>query len=139
MGLGNLCATIGIAAIFANKISQEKPHFQTWHGLIGIFTYVYGIVQSLGGTSLMLGYVLPGISVGRMKAYHATSGMLLFSLMCFSLWLSMWSNWFCRMVTGTSWYACLACPMVMSLVVMTQVTRAYLPPSQPHSRPKKKQ
>ena len=130
MGLGNLCATVGIAAIYANKNARGVSHFQSWHGFMGIITYVYGLVQSVGGSSLMLGYPLPGVTFGRQKAYHATSGMLLFFLMCMSLWLSMWSNWFTSEVTGTSWYACMACPMVMSLVIMTQVTRAYLPPSQ---------
>lgn len=127
MGIGNVCATVGILAIYTHKEDVGKQHIKTWHGLIGYGTWAYGLLQSCGGTSLILGWIPKGVTPYRMKAYHATSGLVCFSLMCFSLWLGMWSNWFVRTVTGTSWYACLACPMIMSLIVMNQVTQAYLP------------
>jgi len=123
--IGNTCALLGLAAIYINKNNNSKGHFTTWHGLIGIITVVYAVLQSVGGSSLMLGILPPGITIGRMKAYHATSGLFLFALMCASLILGMFSTWFASVVDGTSWYACIVCPMVMALVISNQVTNAY--------------
>lgn len=136
MVLGVICATLGFLAIYVNKDRRNSPHFTTWHGKIGLVTFAYAAMQCCAGTMLLYPQVLPkSIKLGQMKAYHATSGLFLMTLANISLFLGMWSKWFTDTVTGTSWYACLACPMVFALVIMKQVSEAYLPkPSGPRTK-----
>ena len=63
----------------------------------------------------------------QMKQMHATSGLILYTLVSASLVLGMFSTWFTKNVTGTSWYMCIACPMILVLVAMQQITSHYLP------------
>ena len=135
MLLGIACALLGFLAIYTNKNRRGAPHFTTWHGKVGLGTIIYAVLQCCAGTLLLYPYVLPkSLKLGQMKAYHATSGLFLTTLTNISLALGMWSGWFTTNVTGTSWYACLVCPMVIALVVMKQVSEAYLPnPSGPRA------
>ena len=63
----------------------------------------------------------------QVKQMHATSGLILYTLVSTSLVLGMFSTWFTKNVTGTSWYMCIACPMILVLVAMQQITSHYLP------------
>ena len=63
----------------------------------------------------------------QVKQMHATSGLILYTLASISLVLGMFTTWFTKNVTGTSWYMCVACPMILVLVAMQQITSHYLP------------
>ena len=63
----------------------------------------------------------------QVKQMHATSGLILYILVSTSLVLGMFSTWFTKNVTGTSWYMCIACPIILVLVAMQQITSHYLP------------
>ncbi|CAD5115551.1 DgyrCDS4515 [Dimorphilus gyrociliatus] len=127
--LGVTCAWLAFLAIYTNKNNNNKAHFTTWHGLIGFIALLYMTAQSCGGNLLIYTSLLSktGIKWKDMKMYHATSGFVLYVLICGTMVLGMFSNWFVKTVTGTSWYACLACPAILSLVVMQQVTQNNLP------------
>lgn len=133
MLLALACMIGGYLAIVINKDINGKLHLTSWHGLIGFITIMYTCVQAFGGLFQIWGWLrdlLPrSFTLGRLKGYHATSGLTLYMLACISLFLGMQSNWFVANVTGTSWYACAACPMVLLLIVSNQVTSAYLPKS----------
>ncbi|KAM8931185.1 transmembrane reductase CYB561D2 [Pelodytes ibericus] len=124
--LSMLCALLGLGIIYINKVLQEKQHFSTWHGLLGGLTVLWAVVQSLGGVSLLYPKVLQRWTLATRKLYHATAGLLGYLLGCASLLLGMCSLWFSANVTGLSWYICALCPILTGLVVMNQVSNAYL-------------
>ncbi|KAL0160652.1 hypothetical protein M9458_044377, partial [Cirrhinus mrigala] len=111
-GLCVCCATAGLAAIVYNKNLNEKPHFTTWHGLIGVLT-------SVGGLPLLYPKLAKGWSLAKLKRYHATSGLLTYLLGSLSLFLGLCSAWFSSSVNGYGWYLAVLCPVL-------QVTNAYM-------------
>ena len=119
-------AVAGVFFIWYNKELNGKPHMTTWHGTLGYITVAGMLGGSVGGTlakypDLGKNYVRPA----DMKLYHATAGLIIFCLGCGTLVLGMYSDWFVKNVTGTSWYMCYACPCILALAVMTQITTSY--------------
>ena len=84
-------------------------------------------MQSVGGVCVKYYKLLKGMTLAQLKLYHATSGLVAYTLVCASLWLGMCSNWFTSTVTGTSWYACMGSVSILALAVMNQITSRYLP------------
>ncbi|XP_053577087.1 transmembrane reductase CYB561D2 [Bombina bombina] len=124
--LSVICAVIGLVIIYSNKVLHEKPHFSTWHGLIGALTLSWALLQSVGGLTLMYPKLIQRWNLATRKLYHATAGLLGYLLGCTSLLLGMCSVWFSAHVTGISWYLCIMCPILTGLVIMNQVSNAYL-------------
>ncbi|XP_078000951.1 transmembrane reductase CYB561D2-like [Glandiceps talaboti] len=123
-----VCALGGFGCIFLNKSKMGKSHFTSWHGLLGVTTVTYACMQCLAGTLLLYPKVVSQmVKLADMKLYHATSGLLMFSLACASLVLGLFSNWFVSVASDAVWYISLSCPAMLALVVMNQVTQAYLP------------
>ncbi|KAF4097513.1 transmembrane reductase CYB561D2 [Onychostoma macrolepis] len=125
-GLCVCCATAGLAAIFYNKHLHDKPHFSTWHGAVGVLTVAVVGLQSLGGLPLLYPKLARGWSLAKLKRYHATSGLLAYLLGSLSLFLGLCSAWFCGSVSGSGWYLAVLCPVLSALVIMSQVTNAYM-------------
>ena len=121
------CALGGVAAIYYNKELNGKPHFTTWHGLLGICSVGYVAIQAVAGVFLLYPKLARGLTLAQMKMYHATSGLLTFMLVSGSLVLGMYSTWFTSRVDGVAWYACIACPQILLLAIMVQITNAYAP------------
>ncbi|XP_075688044.1 transmembrane reductase CYB561D2 [Rhinoderma darwinii] len=124
--LSVLCAILGLGIIYYNKSLHGKPHFSTWHGLLGLLTVLWALIQNVGGITLLYPKLAQRWALSTRKLYHATSGLLLYLLGCASLFLGMSSLWFSANVTGSSWYLCVLCPVLTGLVVMNQVSNAYL-------------
>lgn len=124
--LSSLCAILGLGFIYYNKIVHGKPHFSTWHGLVGLLTVLWALIQNVGGITLLYPKLMQRWTLSTRKLYHATSGLLGYLLGCTSLFLGMCSLWFNASVTGASWYLCALCPLLTGLVVMNQVSNAYL-------------
>ncbi|XP_022101189.1 cytochrome b561 domain-containing protein 2-like [Acanthaster planci] len=125
-----LCALAGLAIIVVNKERYGKPHFTSWHGLCGICTVVYTCLQATAGSTLLYPKLTAGLAKpADLKLYHATSGLVLFTLACTTLTLGLFTNWFWSTAHGTAWYFCIATVAWLSLVIMNQVTQAYLPKS----------
>lgn len=127
-----LCTLGGFSVIYYNKELNNKPHFQSWHGLVGVITVSYICLQVFGGVWIKKHNWTKKIINSRLadlKLYHATSGLLAFTLISISLLLAMWTDWFSGITTGTTWYACLACLSCMAMTVMIQITNEYLPQS----------
>lgn len=120
------CATVGLCAIVYNKNLNDKPHFTSWHGLIGVITVAVVGLQSLGGLPLLYPKLAKGWSLAKLKRYHATSGLLTYLLGSVSLFLGLCSLWFSSSVSGYVWYLSVLCPVLCALVVMSQVTNAYM-------------
>ncbi|XP_003217609.1 transmembrane reductase CYB561D2 [Anolis carolinensis] len=120
------CAILGLAIISYNKYLNGKDHFVTWHGQTGLLTVFYASMQCMGGVALLYPKLMKNWTLGKLKLYHATSGLIGYLLGCASLMLGMSSLWFTAAVTGVSWYLSILCPILTSLVVMNQVSNAYL-------------
>uniref|UniRef100_A0A493T928 ascorbate ferrireductase (transmembrane) n=1 Tax=Anas platyrhynchos platyrhynchos TaxID=8840 RepID=A0A493T928_ANAPP len=124
--LALLCALLGLALVAYHKELQGKGHFHTWHGRAGLLAVLYASGQSLGGLLLLYPKLARGWPPGKLRLYHATAGLVGYLLGCASLVLGMCSLWFTAAVSGAAWYLAVLCPLLSSLVVMNQVSNAYL-------------
>ncbi|KAM7422647.1 hypothetical protein PAMA_010611 [Pampus argenteus] len=119
------CAVLGLAAISYNKHLNGKPHFTSWHGLLGLLTVCAVVVQSLAAVPLIYHSLAKGWSLAKLKRYHAASGLVTFLLGSASLLLGLRSAWFTASVSEYTWYLSALCPAFCALVVMNQVSSAY--------------
>ncbi|KAL8567462.1 hypothetical protein ACOMHN_010053 [Nucella lapillus] len=132
--LAAVCALGGLAAIFQVKENKQKVHFATWHGLLGLITVGYSLMQLLGGASVKyypLSSRLISMRLADLKMTHAVSGVAAFTLATATLTLALYSDWVCARVRGMAWYACCTAVAWMGLVVINQVTTAYAPRFKP--------
>ncbi|XP_061687604.1 transmembrane reductase CYB561D2 [Syngnathoides biaculeatus] len=120
------CAALGLAAIFYNKHLHGKPHFASWHGLLGVVTVCAAAVQSLGAVPLIYHSLAKGWSLAKLKRYHAASGLVTYLLGSVSLLLGLTSKWFTGSVSDAGWYLAALCPALSALIIMNQVTSAYV-------------
>jgi len=71
--------------------------FCSRHGLIGLIVFIWSLLQAIGGLFLtILQRYLRSLRLtyAQIRLYHATSGVLVFTLSCFDLVLGLASNWF---------------------------------------------
>ncbi|XP_002124697.2 transmembrane reductase CYB561D2 [Ciona intestinalis] len=122
---------LGFSAIVINKIRNDKEHFKSWHGTFGLITVIYVIVQALFGIFLLYPQAAKkwNWKLMQLKVYHATFGLLGFTLACITVMLSLFSNFVVKSaeVDGFIWGLCFFCPTWCCFIVMNQVTNAYLP------------
>lgn len=128
--LGLICILVAYAAIYYNKEQQGKPHLKTWHGIIGICTIVYTLIQFIAGHNLtVLNFISRKfVNYNSLAMYHATSGTFLYVLACLSLSLGIYSNWFSKSTPFYVWYLCFALTGLLGLIVTNQVTAKYVSP-----------
>lgn len=126
MTIGLTSSICGLATIWYNKELNGKPHADSWHGLLGYITIGYTTVQSIAGICTKYWQFFSSFRRADLKLYHATSGVLLFILANCSLMLGMNTNWFTSKVTGSSWYACMACPALLTTIILNQITNSYI-------------
>ncbi|XP_034549474.1 cytochrome b561 domain-containing protein 2 [Notolabrus celidotus] len=120
------CAVLGLAAIFYNKHLNDKPHFTSWHGCLGLFTVCVLGLQSLAAVPLIYHSLAKGWSLAKLKRYHAASGLVTYLLGSASVVLGLCSAWFTMSVLGYNWYLAALCPTFTAFVMMNQVTSAYM-------------
>lgn len=124
-GLSASCAVLGLAAISYNKHLNAKPHFTSWHGLLGLLAVCLLGLQSLAAMPLIYHSLAKGWSLAKLKRYHAASGLVTYLLCSVSLLLGLCSAWFTASVKEYTWYLSALCPALSVLVIMNQVTSAY--------------
>ncbi|XP_029907628.1 putative transmembrane reductase CYB561D1 [Myripristis murdjan] len=123
-----LLAATGVCFMVASKNVSERPHLATWHSLLGVGTVVATLVQSACGVCLLFPkLLLRKASSPRLKLYHATCGLVAYLLATVTVVAAMFSDWFQATVKGPAWWAFLLLPIFPALVVMNQITNAYLP------------
>uniref|UniRef100_A0A4W6DPJ4 ascorbate ferrireductase (transmembrane) n=1 Tax=Lates calcarifer TaxID=8187 RepID=A0A4W6DPJ4_LATCA len=120
------CAVLGLAAISYNKHLNGKPHFTSWHGLLGLLTVCVVGLQSLAAVPLIYHSLAKGWSLAKLKRYHAASGLVTYLLGSVSLLLGLCSAWFTAAVMEYAWYLSVLCPALSALIIMNQVTSAYM-------------
>lgn len=119
-------AVLGLAAIFYNKHLNNKPHFTSWHGFLGLLTVCVVGLQSLAAVPLIYHSLAKGWSLAKLKRYHAASGLVTYLLGTASVHLGLCSTWFTTSTLGYTWYLSALCPTITALIIMNQVTRAYM-------------
>ncbi|XP_045348882.1 transmembrane reductase CYB561D2 isoform X1 [Leopardus geoffroyi] len=124
--LALLCALLGLGLVILHKEQLGKAHLATWHGRAGLIAVLWAGLQCSGGVGLLYPKLLPRWPLAKLKLYHATSGLVGYLLGSASLLLGMCSLWFTATVTGGVWYLAVLCPVITSLVIMSQVSNAYL-------------
>ncbi|TKS71379.1 Cytochrome b561 domain-containing protein 2 [Collichthys lucidus] len=117
---------LGLAAIFYNKHLNGKPHFTSWHGLLGLLTVCVVVFQSLAALPLIYHSWAKGWSLAKLKRYHAATGLVMYLLGTASLLLGLSSAWFTGSVREYTWYLSALCPALAALFMMNQVSRAYM-------------
>lgn len=124
-------AIAGFIIIYYNKEINNKEHFTTWHGTMGLVTVLWVCVQCFGGVLLKYHNLVSSwkIRLADMKLYHATSGLCAFTLVSVTLVMALFSDWFSNAAAGTTWWGVFATLACLSLMVMQQITTAYLPQS----------
>ncbi|KAG7494816.1 cytochrome b561 domain-containing protein 2 [Solea senegalensis] len=120
------CAVLGLGTIVFNKHLNGKHHFTSWHGLLGLLTMCVVGLQSLAALPLMYHSLVKGWSLAKLKRYHATSGLVTYLLGCVTVLLGLCSAWFTALVGEYTWYLSVLCPVVSALIIMNQVTSAYV-------------
>ncbi|XP_041634242.1 cytochrome b561 domain-containing protein 2 [Cheilinus undulatus] len=120
------CAVLGLAAISYNKHLNDKPHFTSWHGFLGLLTVCVVGLQSVAAVPLIYHSLAKGWSLAKLKRYHAASGLVTYLLGSASLLLGLCSAWFTKSVDGYMWYLPALCPVLSALVMMNQVTSSYV-------------
>jgi cytochrome b-561 domain-containing protein 2 len=77
---------------------KYKSHlFYSRHGLFGLIVFIWSLLQAIAGLFLTIlqRYIRSlGLTYAQLRIYHATSGVLVFTLSCFVLILGLASNWF---------------------------------------------
>lgn len=118
------------AVIYYNKEEHGRPHFKTWHGLIGVTTVCYTLIQWVAGHNLTIfnEYVKKIIPYSKLSIYHATSGTFLYVLACISLSLGIFSMWFSENTPFYMYYLSFALTALLGLIVTNQVTTKYVKP-----------
>lgn len=120
------CGVLGLAAIFYNKHLNDKSHFTSWHGLLGLITVCAVGLQCLAAVPLIYHSLAKGWSLAKLKRYHAASGLVTYLLGSTSLLLGLCSTWFTAFVGEYTWYLVVLCPALSTLVIMNQITNAYM-------------
>ncbi|KAJ8260289.1 hypothetical protein GJAV_G00179250 [Gymnothorax javanicus] len=117
----------GLGFVVANKRMLERPHLATWHSVLGVGTLMATVFQAGCGVCLLFPELLQVCSHARLRLYHATCALLAYLLATVTVVMAMFTDWFQATVKGLQWYACLLLPLFPALVVMNQITNAYLP------------
>ena len=122
-------AIAGFVIIVVNKVQNDRDHFTTWHGCFGLITVIYVVIQASCGVFLLYPQIAKkwNWKLMQLKVYHATFGLLGYTLVCGTIALALFSSFITSTVTGLAWAFCLSCPACCALLIMNQVTNAYLP------------
>ncbi|XP_044531442.1 probable transmembrane reductase CYB561D1 [Gracilinanus agilis] len=122
-----LCAFLGLVFIISSRTRSELPHLVSWHSCVGSLTLLATIGQSLCGLSLLCPRAARVSRVARLKLYHLTCGLAVYLMATFTVLLGMYTAWFQAQIKGAAWYLCLFLPVYPALVIMHQISSAYLP------------
>ncbi|XP_074119016.1 putative transmembrane reductase CYB561D1 isoform X2 [Sminthopsis crassicaudata] len=122
-----LCAFLGLAFIVSSRIRSELPHLVSWHSCVGALTLLATLGQALCGLGLLCPRAARVSRVARLKLYHLTCGLAVYLMATLTVLLGMYSAWFQAQIKGAAWYLCLFLPVYPALVIMHQISSAYLP------------
>ena len=95
----------GFLAIYINKDNNNKPHFVSWHGLIGVIVTVLVVVQLILGVTAKYSKYLPfTLNMSLLKLVHVSVGIFTAFLAIFSLVSGCSTKWLESQVSATVCY-----------------------------------
>lgn len=87
--------SIGFAAIYINKEDNEKPHFKSWHGLLGLIQAIIITIQlSLGSLAKYARYIPLKLNVGKIKGFHNLLGAVAILFTSLNMITACFTNFF---------------------------------------------
>lgn len=97
----------GFGTIWASKAERNKEHFTTWHGQVGLFVSIAMPLQALVSASMLapqrMTRMLGASGYKKFKKLHRFSALALYVVTFAELFLSFYTNWWTRNVSGASW------------------------------------
>lgn len=117
----------GFCFMVASKNVSEHSHFTSWHSLLGVSTMAATVLQAICGIFLLFPKLISTQSFPRLRLYHATCGLVAYLLSTVTVMTAMFTDWFQATVKGMTWYVFVFLPLFPALVVMNQITSAFLP------------
>ncbi|XP_037782172.1 cytochrome b561 domain-containing protein 2-like [Penaeus monodon] len=122
-----VCHSLGFAAIYFNKELNEKPHFTSWHGTVGLVASVFLVLQLSVGVFAMYPKLLKMFMDARsVKANHAVVGTLTFSSGMVATLLGFWSTWFANNSTARVSYGFIGFHAVLLGIIVQKVLKKYV-------------
>jgi cytochrome b-561 domain containing protein 2 len=102
-----ILAGISLTAIFITKNQFKRPHLTTYHSWLGVSTFLYAVLQSVGGMLIMYPKLKPDFAPGtsKLKTYHAVSAASLMLVASATMFVSDYSIWFAKHKLNSSIYA----------------------------------
>jgi len=122
---GLTLAILGFLAIWRNKEDGGKLHFTTYHGLTGILTLAFLVLQAVGGNvanfSVALSKNISLIRPRQVKAAHRSAGALALAATSASVFLALFSFWFNAVTPSVLgwWSAALLTPLPLFTTLRT--------------------
>jgi cytochrome b-561 domain-containing protein 2 len=91
----SLLALIGFIVIYVNKENNNKPHYVSWHGLLGSIVSTLMLVNVAATWLKSFGISLNGIKFYylRRDTLHVLGGYFILILVTVTLVLGLFSNW----------------------------------------------
>ncbi|XP_069797993.1 probable transmembrane reductase CYB561D1 [Narcine bancroftii] len=124
--LAMILGSIGLIFIVSSKNISEFPHLTSWHSILGIGTVIAVCGQLQCGLCLLFPNLITTYSVGRLRLYHTTCGLVAYLMATATVILGLCSDWFKAQVNVVLWYSCLIVPLIPALVIMNQINNGYL-------------
>lgn len=120
-------ALLGFAVIYYNKNLNSKPHFKSWHGIMGFSTVVLICLQSLQGIGVLYSKLplVNKLKPRQLKQLHGVSGSLVFLVACITLSLGFYSNWFTKNAHFSVLYGSIMSCIALGGAVIGQVYTEY--------------
>ena len=126
LGLAAVAHSIGYAVIYYNKEINDKPHYTSWHGLMGLVTSVLFWIQLCVGVFAKYPKLLESfMSVKRVRTNHALFGTLIFTTGMATMILALWSNWFATNASPLAFYGALVLNVALMLTTLVIFTKKY--------------
>lgn len=117
---------LGYAAIYYNKELNNKPHYTSWHGSLGLFTSVLLWLQLSVGIFVKYPNLLKSVmKVGTVKASHGLFGMVTFATGMVTVALGLWSKWFQGNAPQLAFYSGLGLHILLMLIVCKKFLMKY--------------
>ncbi|XP_045616924.1 transmembrane reductase CYB561D2 [Procambarus clarkii] len=117
---------VGFAAIYYNKELNNKPHFVSWHGCVGLAASVLLWVQLNAGVFAKYPKLLKSImQVKTVKANHGLFGMFMFTTSMVTIVLGLCTTWFQDNASRLAFYSSLGLHILLVLIVGKKLLTKY--------------
>lgn len=123
--LALLCALLGLGLVILHKEQLGKAHLATRHGQAGLLAVLWAGLQCSGAWRCSTRSCCPD---GPWRSSSCTTPLLGWWATCWAVPACCWACAHCgsRPPSRGAWYLAVLCPILTSLVIMNQVSNAYL-------------